>query len=93
MEIEELKQNILDSSNQILQIQKKTGTGEPVVEVTKPNAERNNAVPEGEGEEDHMIENKDENPLTILEVTVDNLLKKTFQRTEEGKWRVYDQEK
>lgn len=39
-----------------------------------------------------MVENKDEDPLEILEVTVENLLKKTFHQNEEGKWSIYDEE-
>lgn len=38
-----------------------------------------------------MIENQDENPLTILEVTVDNLIKKSFLQSEDGKWSIYDE--
>ena len=38
-----------------------------------------------------MIENKDENPLTILEATVENLLLQTFNKSEDGKWNIYDE--
>lgn len=37
-----------------------------------------------------MIENQDENPLAILEVTVDNIIKKSFNQSSDGKWSIYD---
>lgn len=87
-EIEEIKQSILESSKEILEIQKKR---EHLFE--KPKDEK----PEGENQEntqnDQIIENKDENALTILEKTVENLVKKTFHQSTDGKWNVYDEQK
>ena len=40
-----------------------------------------------------MVENKDEDPFAILEATVENLLKKTFQQNEDGKWGIFDEDK
>jgi hypothetical protein len=70
VEVEEIKQNILDSSNEIQQIEKKSNQLDKNGKPPTSQEPRNNEGEEHEGEEDHMIENQDENPLTILEVTV-----------------------
>lgn len=59
----------------------------------KPQESKEPVNQQEEDNNNQTIENKDQNALTILESTVDNLIKKTFHQTTDGKWNIYDDEK
>ena len=85
-EIQEIKNSILESSKEILEIEKKR-------QILFENTLKENKEEEKKQEnaEDEQIENKDENPLTILETAVDNLIQKSFHQSTDGKWNILDE--